>query len=189
MSATNSSTACRRGADPYGAANAARTAVGSGGRDSAVAARTNTGVVAHTACRSAGVRASRISAGADDPDGWCAAVLASTRAETRSRCRTAQPSDTTPPQSCPATTTGPATSSASSTASRSSTRCASVRGTPRCENPIPSWSTATTRQPGAAAATNRRHRYDHVGLPWTHTSVPCSGDPWSSTCHVCPRAR
>ena len=41
MSATNSSTACRRCADPYGAANAARTAAGSGGRDSAVAARTN----------------------------------------------------------------------------------------------------------------------------------------------------
>ena len=29
--------------------------------------------------------------------------------------------------------------------------------------------------PGAAAAQQRRHRYDHVGLPCTHSSVPHSG--------------
>ncbi len=85
MSATNSSTARRRSAVAYGAAYASRTASGSAGRDSAVVARTNIGVVPHTACRSAGVRASRMSGGAAAPAGWCTAVLASTTARSRSR--------------------------------------------------------------------------------------------------------
>ena len=85
MSATKSSTARRRSAVAYGAANAARTAVGSAGRDSAVVARTNSGVAPHTTCCSVGVRASRMSDGAVAPAGWCTAVLARTTAEIRSR--------------------------------------------------------------------------------------------------------
>src|SRR5689334_4832502 len=83
MSATNSSTARRRSAVAYGAAYASRTAARSAGRDSVVVARTNVGVAPHTACRNAGVRASRMSDGAAAPAGWCTAVLARTTAVIR----------------------------------------------------------------------------------------------------------
>ena len=64
----------------------------------------------------------------------------------------AQPSDIGPPQSCATDTTGPSTPSASVTVVRSATRCASVRGpSRRSENPMPSWSTAITRQPAGAS--------------------------------------
>ena len=159
MSSTNAPTACRLAAVPYGAARASRTSAGRPGRERAQATRTNVGVAVQIACRSAGVRASRMSDGAAASAGWWTAVLARTTARTRSRWASAQPSEITPPQSCPAVTTGPVTSSASTTAVRSPIRCARVRArSGRSEKPMPSWSTATTRHPSGASARNRRHR-------------------------------
>ena len=111
----------------YGAANAARTRGGSGGRDSAVVARTNVGVRTHTVSRSSGERASRIRAGAAASAGWCTPVFVSTMPRSWARCASAQPSEIGPPQSCATVTTGPSMPSASVRSPRSATRWASVR--------------------------------------------------------------
>ncbi len=142
----------------YGAASASRTAAGRAGRDSAEVVRTNAGVPTQTVCRRPGVRASRISEGAAAPAGWCTAVLVRTTPRSWSRCASAQPSDTGPPQSWATVTTGPVMPRASVRAPRSSTRWARVRGAVRSDQPMPSWSTATTRQPAGACARKRRHR-------------------------------
>jgi hypothetical protein len=159
MSATNSSTARLRAALAYGAANADRTSADRAGRDSAPVTRTKVGVAAQTVRRNAAVRARRMSDGTAESAGWCTAVLASTTARNRSRCRSAQPSEIGPPQSCPTDTTGPVTPNASVTVVRSATRWARVRGpSGRSEYPMPSWSTAITRHPAGASVRKRRHR-------------------------------
>ncbi len=189
MSATNSATARRREAPWYGAANAARTSLRSGGRDSEVAARTNVGVRAHTRSRRTGRSTSRIRAGPGVPSGRCTAVFVNTTPRSWSRCRAAQPSEIGPPQSWATVTVGPDTPRASVSPDRSDTRWASVRGpSSRSEYPIPSWSGATTRHRGGAEANSPRHRYDHVGLPCTQSTVSSgSGTQVSSTCQVCLR--
>ena len=159
MSATNAPMAARRAAEPYGAAKPARTPGLSAGSAMASAPRKKVGVVTHAVRSTPGVRASRISDGAAAPAGWWTAVLASTIPATCSRCASAQPSETGPPQSCATVTTGPVSASASVSRPRSSMRRASPRTVPvRSEKPMSSWSTATTRQPAGGAASSRRHR-------------------------------
>ncbi len=133
MSATKSPTARRSAGEPYGAASASRTARGSAGRDRAVVARTKVGVATQTAWRTPSVRAIRMSDGAAAFEGWWTAVLVSTTAASCSRCASAQPKDTGPPQSWARVTTGPVMPSASVRLPRSSTRSASVRGPVRSE--------------------------------------------------------
>ena len=159
MSATKSRTARRRTGSAYGLANASRTAFGRAGRESAVVARTNAGVRAQTVSSRGPDRASVIRPGGAVSAGRETPVLVSTMPASSSRCRSAQPSSTGPPQSWATATTGPDTSSASVSRPRSSIRSASVRGrSRRSDQPMPSWSGAMTRQPGGAAARNRRHR-------------------------------
>ena len=58
------------------------------------------------------------------------------------------------------------------------------RSAPR--SPCPSWSTATTRQPGGALGEEAPPQVGPGGLPWTHSSVAggAGGTPLSSTCQV-----
>ena len=149
MSATKSPTALRRPGRAYGPANARWTAAGSAGRDSAVAPRTKAGVRTHTSSRSAVDRASRINAGGAAVAGWCTAgvgqhdprQLVAVRQGPAERDRAAPvvgDSDDRAGQlqggGQPAEVVDP---------------LASVRGgSVRSDQPMPSWSSAMTRQPG-----------------------------------------
>ena len=94
------------------------------------------------------------------PAGWCTAVLVSTTPRSWSRCASAQPSEI---GAAPVVRDG---HHRPGDAERVGQRAevvdplrAAARASPSARrSPCPSWSTATTRQPGGAAASSRRHR-------------------------------
>ena len=176
---------------------ALRTSSASGGRArECVTRRKVSDVVVPQRC-TAGCRASRRAGGMGEPGGWWTAVLVSTTPASCCGCARAQPRLITPPQSWPTVTTGPSSPRAAVRSPRSLIRSARRRNVPvRSEKPISSWSTATTRHGCAGsepAASRVRHRYDHVGLPCTHSSVPAGARPrrasWAPLSSRCQRRR
>ena len=173
MSATKSRTASRRSAVRYGARSAFRCSA------AVMWAVPSTNAGVRRQLRSTRRRAAAISGGTATSAGLATAVSASTRPSTSSDPEA--PTATGPPQSWAASTRGPSTSWRQK-ATSSATRSASRRGRPRSDQPIPVWSTATTRHSGARVVSRSRQTYPQEGLPWTQTTVPAGPGPVSSTC-------
>ena len=175
MSATNVPIAARRSVARYGATKPRRTRRVSRGRDRANAPSMKPVVRTVSPRSSARDRARRIRVGTREPARLVTAVLVST----------------TPAQLVPVALRPPQRDRAAPVVGDGDDRSVEVervgegaevvdpRGQPaqlpvRSEKPISSWSTAITRHRPARAATRSRHRYDHVGLPCTHSSVRCA---------------
>ena len=190
MSATKSPTARRRAGDPYGAANASRTSRGSGGRDSAVAARTNTGVAARRPVSQRRARAPAGSAPAPAARRLVTAVLVEHDPERAGR-GAAPPSPARRPRPSRAPTVdrpGPSTPSASVSRRRGRRRARRAGGAPEpLGEPHPE---LVDRDDPPARAARRR-----AATPQVATTSGCRGRtaacrrparraPLSRTCQV-----